>query len=386
MFGLAQQFRMDPRPDKIDLLVGIYKDEQLRASLMPTVATLHAHPLSQEHLADYLPIDGLATLREGIGALLFSPTLWAQERSRIYGAQTVGGTAALRVGGEFFAHHVSSRIWIPDLGWSNHPAIFERSGLEVHTYPHLSKERSIFDLPAALARLNAAPENSVVLFHASCHNPTGADPTAAEWQELSHCCHAKRLIPFFDCAYQGFGENLDADAYAPRLFLEAGHEMAVAYSLSKNFSLYRQRTGLLFLISKTASTKQRVESQIKRVARALYSNPPSHGAAIAATILNDPLLSSHWVQELSSMRARLQTMRHTLSHRLEPLLSKETFRALSQGKGMFMLLPLSIHEIHRLRETFGIYLLENGRLSLSGLIPANLERVAEALSSLLQQP
>ncbi len=386
VFGLMQNFRQDPRPEKIDLLVGIYKDADLRATLMPIVAELKTKGIPEDALGDYLPIDGLPALKEGIGQLLFSPQLWAQEKGRLYAAQTIGGTGALRVAGEFFAHHVSSKIFIPDLGWPNHPQIFERAGLEVGLYPYFSRGKRTFDFDSMATRCKTIPEKSLVLLHASCHNPTGSDPTLEEWQKLSDLFHQHRLIPLFDCAYQGFGEGLEQDVQSVRLFLKEGHEMAIAYSCSKNFSLYRQRLGLLFMVAKTPSATGRIASQIKRIARASYSNPPAHGAYIAAEILQNRELKNRWERELSLMRARLHHMRQALSEGLRPKLSPDAFHALSTGKGMFLLFPFTPQEINRLNEEFGIYLLENGRLSLSGLTEQNLGRVQTALGLFLKHP
>ncbi len=298
---------------------------------------------------------------------------------RIYGAQSIGGTGALRVGAEFLAQEVSRTVYLPKPTWGNHHNILARAGFAIETISYYSVAKHGFDAPAYMDKLSQLAPKSIVLFHAACHNPTGSDPTMNEWKEISRICKERSLFPFFDFAYQGFGEGIDEDAKVVRYFLEQDHEMLVAYSCSKNFSLYSQRTGALFAICKNASDKTRVTSQINRIIRAMYSNPPAHGARIVLEILSDVDLHAAWKFELDGMRARLQAAHQALTQALIAKSKKRDFSFVEKRKGMFSYLDLSQSEIQKLIDVHGIYMLEGGRISMAGLNPANLEMVADKI-------
>lgn len=374
VFGLQGAYAADTRPRKVDLMVGIYKDEQLRTELMPSVRK--AQGRVADLLADYLPMDGLRELVELVGPVVFGSD-WKGAHGRIYGAHTVGGTGALRVGCEFLAQEAAKTIYVPNHTWPNHRSIFERAGCRVENYPYYSREKRGFDCEAMVAALESLPENTAVLLHACCHNPTGCDPTAAEWRKISHLMREKKLIPFFDFAYQGLGSGMEEDAEAVRTFLRDGHEMLIAYSCAKNFSLYCQRVGVLYVVAESAAVKSRVGSQVKRIARALYSNPPAHGALVVAEVLKRDDLRGLWQKDLEGMRHRLNSARKTLTERL--VAKEKRFAYLKMGKGMFSFLDLERGQAQKLLDQFAVYILANGRISIPGLNDQNIDYVVDSI-------
>lgn len=369
VFGLLGVFAADPRPQKVDLMVGIYKDNDLRSEMIPSVKK--AKEQIHDTTADYLPIDGLKEMTQLLGPLVFGQLY---DQSLIYAAHTAGGTAALRVGADFIAQEVTQLVAIPQETWPNHQAIFERARMKIEHYPYYNQSKKGFNLDAMVHFLEKLPEKSAVILHACCHNPTGCDPTLDEWKEISRVMKRKRLLPFFDFAYQGFGMGIEKDAEAVRLFMQDGHEMLVAYSCSKNFSMYCQRVGALFVVSRA---KNQIASQVKRIIRALYSNPPAHGARIVAEILNKESLRRVWQKDLSEMRERLHTMRQTFVDRLNQFGDYDYLRS---HKGMFSFIDLSKAQVQRLIDEFGVYLLANGRISVAGLTTENIDYVVESVT------
>jgi len=379
IFGLADAFRADVRPNKVNLIVGIYKDDQLQSHIMPSIQKAKERVLEQDLIADYLPLDGLLEFTEKIGALMFGEAAWQANHSRIYAAQTVGGTGALQVGGQFLAQEVTKDVVIPLPTWPTHRLILERANLRVSTYPYYSRETHGIDFDPLCAALKELPEKTVVLFHPSCHNPTGCDLSLEEWKEISKIVKQRRLLPFFDCAYQGLGEGLEKDRAAIQIFLEDGHEMLIAYSCSKNFSMYSQRAGVLFVVDENAAVKLRVGSHVRKIIRSLYSNPPAHGVRAIAHLLQDAKLKAEWQKELDQMRERIHRMRKNLIQGLKQ--AGVDFQFLSDRKGMFAFLDLDKGQVQRLIEEHGVYLLDNGRISLTGLTSQNLDYVVKAIAS-----
>lgn len=375
IFGLLGTFAADPRPGKVNLLVGIYKDEHLKSELFPSVKKAKERIQPQDLLADFLPIDGYGELLEWLGPVVFGESGWAKER--IYAAHSVGGTGALRVGAEFVAQEISRMAYIPNQTWPNHRSIFERAGCKVETYPYYKKRG--FDCEGMLAFLEKLPEKSAIVLHACCHNPTGCDPSHEEWREISRRMREKRLFPFFDFAYQGLGDTPEKDSEAVRIFKDDGHEMMVAYSCSKNFSMYCQRVGALFAVTENKAVKERVGSQVKRIARALYSNPPAHGARIVAEVLKDGGLRREWQKDLERVRRRLGRAREELVRRLMAKAKKTDFRYLLPHRGMFSFVDLEKAQAEALRERFAIYVLDNGRINVAGLTTDNLDAVVEGI-------
>lgn len=379
IFGLADAFRADVRPNKVNLIIGIYKDDQLQSHIMRSMQKAKQRVLEQDLVADYLPLDGLPAFCEGIGALVFGESIWKANHSRIYAAQAVGGTGALQIGEQFLAQEVTKEVAIPLTTWPTHRLIVERAGCKVSTYPYYNRKTHGIDFSPLCSALKELPKKTAVLLQPVCHNPTGSDPSFNQWKEISQIIKEKQLIPFFDFAYQGFGEGLEKDRKVIELFFNAGHEMLIAYSCSKNFSMYCQRAGALFVVSENAAVKLRIGSQMKRIIRSLYSNPPAHGVRAIVHLLQDPMLKEEWTKELDDMYQRIHRMRENLVQRLQK--SGLDFQFLRERKGMFAFLDLDKSQVQRLIDDFGVYLLENGRISLAGLTAQNLDYVVDAIAS-----
>ncbi len=378
IFGLLGAVKADLRKEKVDLMVGIYKDDHLHAELFSSVKK--AKERVHDTMADYLPIDGLGTLLELLGPVVFGDKAWQEQQARVYAAHTTGGTGALRVGAEFLAQEVGKTVCLPNHTWPNHRMVLERAGCKIETYPYYNREKKGFDLEAMLAFLSQLPPKTAVMLHACCHNPTGCDPTLEQWGQISRAMKEKRLLPFFDFAYQGLGEGLEEDARAVRLFLQDGHEMIVAYSCSKNFSMYCQRVGALFIVNETAVIKARVGSQVKRIIRALYSNPPAYGARLVVEVLKQE--RALWQRDLEGVRHRLTAMREALIQRLN---QKRDFSHLRTHKGMFSFIDLTPSQVKKMIEQFAIYLTDNGRISVAGLTPNNIDYVARGILSVCDE-
>jgi len=374
IFGLNEAFRADVLPYKVNLIIGIYKDEELQARLMHSVKKAIWEVFNQNLLADYLPIDGLPDFLEQIGALIFGEKRWKDNHSRIYGTQAIGGTGALQLGGQFLSGHVSKMIAVPTPTWPNHRSIFERAGCGVKTYPYYDREKHGIDFNSLSLALKKMPEKTIVLLHPVCHNPTGCDLSHEEWKELSRLMRERNILPFFDFAYQGLGDGIEKDRKAIEIFMDDGHEMLIGYSCSKNFSLYCQRVGALFVVSESSAVKLRIGSQIKKIIRSLYSNPPLHGARVVASLLENPSLKEEWKKELDFMRHRIANIREKLTQKLG-----DRFKFLCHHKGMFSFMDLDKSQVERLIEEFGIYLTDNGRISLTGLNAKNMDYVVEAI-------
>lgn len=385
IFGLNEAFHADVRPNKLNLIIGIYKDDQLRSHLMGSVMQAKNQIASQDVLADYLPIDGLSDLHEQLGRIVFGEKRWKENHGRIYTAQSVGGTGALQVGGQFLCQEVSKSIAISTPTWPTHRSIFERAGMRVETYPYYSRDKHGIDFDGLCSSLKRMTEKTVVLLHPACHNPTGCDPSTEQWKELSRIIREKRLLPFFDFAYQGLGEGLEKDRQAIDIFMNNGHEMLIAYSCAKNFSLYCQRVGVLFVVDENAAVKLRVGSQIKKIIRSLYSNPPAHGARIVAALLQDAALKEEWKKELDAMRHRIFVIRESLIRRLSMEPTGVNFEFLRHHKGMFSFIDLDKSQVQQLINEFGIYLIDNGRISLTGLNSENIDYVASGIAAVCKK-
>ncbi len=378
IFGLTGSFKADVRENKVNLLVGIYKDEKLRSPLLPSVEKARELVGRQEEVADYLPFEGLSGFVDEIGKVIFGQG-WDQEHSRIFGAQAVGGTGALRLGAEFLAQEVSKRVSISHPTWPNHRGVFERAGFSVDSYTYYSSEKKWFDLEGMCKSLETLEEKSIVVLHAACHNPTGCDPSREEWEQISDLMLRRGLVPFFDFAYQGFGLGVDEDAYPVRLFYERGHEMLVAYSCSKNFSLYNQRVGALYVVTPDPVVKMRVGSQVNGCIRTLYSNPPAYGARLVWEVLKNSTLKKEWEGDLKAIRSRLSSAREQLVSGLTSQAKRKDFHYLRNHKGMFSFVDLDKSQAQQLIDEYAIYLIDNGRISIAGLTSENIDYVVRAI-------
>lgn len=376
---LMWAFKKDPRQKKIDLSVGIYYGEHPQLEVLKCVKKAEEALLQLEADKAYLPIDGHAGFINDIKKLLFGEKLCGKIGKNIYGAQTVGGTGALRVGGEFLAKTLNTTLYVSDPTWANHITMFPRANLKVGTYPYYDFEKNKIDFDKMMEHLNTLPQNSIILLHGCCHNPTGCDPTEEQWKALSSLMLRKKLVPFFDMAYQGFGDGLDEDAFAVRYFAEQGHEMLVAFSCAKIFGLYAERVGALFFVGENEHLAQAASTNIKSLIRSNYSNPPKHGAAVVSYIFNHPGLKELWISELNAMRHRIQKMRSMFSSALSQNIKSRDCRYIDSTKGMFCFTGLQRHQVERLIEEFGLYMVKTGRINLTGLNESNLSDVIEAI-------
>lgn len=379
IFGLVKAYQADPRPNKINLLIGFYKTEQLTTPVLECVKKAEALLLKNEKNKEYLPIDGNPAFIEKIGLLIFGEALWNKSKERIYGAQAIGGTGALRTLADFFKKEITQEIWISDPTWPNHLGIFKSAGLNVHKYPYY--ERSSHSLVFEKMRecFNTLPRGSLVLFHSNCHNPTGYDLSQTEWKELSHLFLAKGLIPFFDIAYQGFGKGIEEDVWAVRYFFEQGHEIAIAYSCAKSFSLYGERVGALYIAMGASKNSQQIQSQIKALIRTNYSNPPIHGAAAVAAVLSSAELTEEWKSDLVQIRKRIMQMRKMFLEALKGARTQRDFQFMERASGLFSYTGLDAKQVERLISEYGIYLPSDGRINVTGLNKSNLEYVVNAM-------
>ncbi len=339
---------------------------------------------AKEETKSYLPIEGIAALNEQAQALLFGADLAASVRARAVTVQTLGGTGALKVGADFLKRFFpASQVWISNPSWENHRALFEAAGFVVNNYPYYDPETHGLNFTSMLDALKAAPARSIVLLHACCHNPTGVDPGREEWMRLVDLFQTADLIPFLDFAYQGFGEGIDADAFAVRAFAEAGIPCLIANSFSKSFNLYRERVGALTVLTASEEEARRVRSQVKRIIRTNYSNPPSHGGQIVASVLTDAELRARWENELAEMRERIHRMRELFVRRLRENGVEQDFSFIERQRGMFSYSGLPREVVERLRNEYSIYIVGSGRICVAALNEKNIDYVCGAIAEAL---
>ncbi|HEM7498626.1 aromatic amino acid transaminase [Klebsiella aerogenes] len=385
ILSLMERFKEDPRSDKVNLSIGLYYNEDGIIPQLQAVADAEARLNAQPHGASlYLPMEGLNSYRHAIAPLLFGADHPVLKQNRVASIQTLGGSGALKVGADFLKRYFpQSRVWVSDPTWENHIAIFEGAGFEVSTYPWFDDETNGVRFEAFLAKLQTLPERDIVLLHPCCHNPTGADLSNAQWDEVVKVLKARNLIPFLDIAYQGFGAGMEDDAYAIRAIASAGLPMLVSNSFSKIFSLYGERVGGLSIVCDDAETAGRVLGQLKATVRRNYSSPPNFGAQVVAAVLNDPALKASWLAEVEAMRTRILAMRQTLVDALKEAVPGKNFDYLLKQRGMFSYTGLSVAQVDRLREEFGVYLIASGRMCVAGLNSRNVQRVAQAFAAVM---
>ena len=387
IFGLTEEFKRDPNPDKINLTVGMYQDESGNIPVMNCVHLALQRLLETKVSYAYLPIDGLVPYNRLIPELILGETHSAIADQRVQSAQTPGGTAALRIAGELLRNvYAVPRVWISDPTWANHPQIFRAAGLEVCQYDYLDSSRTALDFERFTASLAAIPEHDAVVLHAVCHNPTGVDPTNEQWRELLEIIRKQKLIPIFDFAYQGFGEGIDADARAVREFCQMDAEALVCNSFSKNFNLYGERVGGITAVTGTPAAADAMLSQIKLIIRTMYSNPPTHGATIVSSVLSDEAMRKIWVQELDEMRIRITRLREDFVAAMGERVPDIDFHHINKQRGMFSYSGISGEAVDRLKNEYSIYLLKSGRINVAGINAKNLDRLSDSVASVLQQP
>ncbi|NMP27086.1 aspartate/tyrosine/aromatic aminotransferase [Rahnella sp. SAP-1] len=384
ILGLTDLFRADDRQNKINLGIGVYKDETGKTPVLASVKKAEQFLLENETTKTYLSIDGLPDFAHCTQELLFgadSPLI-ADKRART--AQTPGGTGALRIAADFVATQTSAqRVWVSNPSWPNHVGVFSSAGLQVAEYQYYDAANHALDFDGMLQSLSQAQAGDIVLFHGCCHNPTGIDPTAAQWQQLADLSVAKGWLPLFDFAYQGFAKGLEEDAEGLRIFAAQHAELLIASSYSKNFGLYNERVGAFTVVAADAATVDRAFSQVKSVIRTNYSNPPAHGASVVATILGNPALRALWEQELSDMRQRIHRMRQLFVTTLQEKGANQDFSFIITQNGMFSFSGLNKEQVLRLREEFGVYAVNSGRINVAGITLDNMAPLCEAIVAVL---
>ncbi|EEH07214.1 aspartate aminotransferase [Histoplasma capsulatum G186AR] len=382
ILGITEAFKADTFKDKINLGVGAYRDDQGKPYVLPSVRAAEEKVINSNPDKEYAGITGVPSFTKAAASLAFGPSSPAIKEDRIAITQTISGTGALRIGGAFlerFYPH-GKKIYIPTPSWANHAAVFKDSGLQVEKYRYYNKDTIGLDFEGMIADIQAAPANSVFLLHACAHNPTGIDPTQAQWRQISDVMKAKGHFAFFDMAYQGFASgDTDRDAYALRHFLAEGHGVVLCQSFAKNMGLYGERVGTFSVVCESAEEKKRVDSQIKILVRPLYSNPPIHGARIASTILNDPKLNQQWLGEVKGMADRIIKMRALLKENLEALGSKHDWSHITSQIGMFAYTGLKPEQMEKLAKEHSVYATKDGRISVAGITSANVKRLAESI-------
>jgi len=385
ILGLTEQYNADTRPGKVNLGVGVYYDDQGRIPLLSAVRKAELARVEAASARGYLPIEGIAGYNSGAQKLLLGPDSAAVAEGRVLTTQTLGGTGALKIGADFLRKLLpQAKVAISDPSWENHRALFERAGFEVVAYPYYDAATHGVKFPAMLDCLRGLPRGTIVVLHACCHNPTGVDLSPEQWREVAAVVKAGDLVPFMDIAYQGFGDGLEPDAQAVRLFAAEGITMLVSSSFSKSFSLYGERVGALTVVAGNKDESARVLSQLKRVIRTNYSNPPTHGGTIVATILNTPDLYAVWEKELAGMRDRIREMRAGLVEKLSALGVKQDFDFVRRQRGMFSYSGLTAAQVERLREEHGIYAVSSGRICVAALNTGNLDAVAKAIAEVVR--
>lgn len=384
ILGLTDEFKNDTRPEKINLGVGIYKDESGNTPVLATVKKAEAILLEKETTKSYLGIPGTAEYGLAVQQLLFGANATIISDKRAQTAQAPGGTGALRVAAEFIKRQLGDvKVWISNPTWANHNGVFAAAGLETASYSYYNAETKDIDFDAALADLANTNEGDIVLLHGCCHNPTGIDPVETQWHQLAALCVEKKLLPMFDFAYQGFAVGVEEDAQGLRIFAEQCSELLVASSFSKNFGLYNERVGAFTLVGKNAEQAATAFSQVKSIARVIYSNPPAHGAAIVTQILNDEALRNEWEQEVADMRDRIQEMRTLFVQTLKDCGVDADFSFIERQNGMFSFSGLNKDQVNRLKEEFGIYIVGSGRISVAGMTKNNMLPLCKGIAAVL---
>jgi aromatic-amino-acid transaminase len=382
ILGLNEQFNADPNPNKVNLGVGVYFNDEGKLPVLRCVAEAEKQLLAKAK--GYLPIDGIAAYDAAVQDLVFGAEHPAVKSGRIATVQAVGGTGGLKVGADFLNKLApSAAALISDPSWENHRALFTNAGFDVQSYPYYDSSTRGVRFEAMLAALKNASPGTVVVLHACCHNPTGADITPQQWQQVAAVVKAGGLIPFLDMAYQGFGLGIKEDGAAVQTFMAQDTALLVATSFSKSFSLYGERVGALSVVCASAEERARVLSQLKIVIRTNYSNPPTFGAQVVAAVLTTPALRQMWEEELAGMRQRIRATREQLVAKLRALGITRDLSFITQQMGMFSYSGLSKDQMQRLRSEFGVYGMDSGRICVAAVNSRNIDAVAAALAKVM---
>ena len=381
ILGLIAEHRDDPRPEKIDLGVGVYRTAEGETPVLRTVKKAEQRLVDTQQSKAYIGTAGDASFTSAMQAMTFAD---AAAGERLFTIQTPGGSGSLRVAaGLLLRVRDNVTVWVSEPTWANHEPLLGGAGLALQPYPYYDTEKHVIRIDAMLDVLRQAPKGDVVLLHACCHNPSGLDPTEDEWRAIAEVIAERELLPFIDMAYQGFAHSLDDDAFAVRHLAANVPELVVATSCSKNFGLYRDRVGSLSFLSNDARTQQVVSSQANNYVRTLYSVPPDHGAAVVGMILNDEVLRAEWRVELKEMRERLQSMRVLLNDALLRKTPDHDFSHLVRANGMFCFLGIGAGHVAALKKDFGIYMVKSSRINVAGITADNVAYLADSIAAVV---
>ena len=385
ILGMTEAYNADTNPNKANLSVGVYFDDNGKLPLLECVKRAEKEMLDASSPRGYLPIDGLAAYDSAVRELVFGRAGDLIAAGRVVTVQGVGGTGGLKLGADFLKKiSPQADVWISDPSWENHRALFESAGFAVKTYPYYDAANKSVNFAGMLAALKAAPEGTIIVLHACCHNPTGYDISNAQWVEVRDVVRARNLVPFLDLAYQGFAEGVAPDGEAVNIFAATPGPIFVSTSFSKSFSLYGERIGALTVAADSADEAQRVLSQLKRAARTNYSNPPTHGGKIVATVLGSPELRAMWDQELAAMRKRIKETRVAFADRIAAKVPGADFSFVKTQRGMFSYCGLSKEQMVELREKHGVYGLDTGRICVAAINSKNIDHVINSVAAVMK--
>ena len=384
ILGITEGFNADKNPAKVNLGVGVYYDDNGKVPLLECVKKAEAILMEKFAPRTYLPIEGLAAYDKAVQELVFGADSAIVQEKRAITAQAIGGTGALKLGADFLKRFApDAQVWISDPSWENHRALFESAGFTVNNYPYYDATTRGVNFSGMLETLKSIPAGSIVLLHACCHNPTGADLTSEQWTQVIEVVTTRGLVPFLDMAYQGFGDGIERDGALIAQFIATGSAFFVATSFSKSFSLYGERVGALSVVCANSDECARVLSQLKIVIRTNYSNPPTFGAQVVATVLGTPVLRAQWEGELQGMRERIRATRHALVAKLTAAGVQGDLSYIAQQKGMFSYSGLAKEQMQRLRSEFGVYGLDSGRICVAAINSKNIDAVVAALAMVM---
>jgi aromatic-amino-acid transaminase len=384
ILGVTETYNADKNPAKVNLGVGIYYDDAGKVPVLECVQRAERQLAETVAPRAYLPIDGLPAYDNAVQELVFGGDSQAVKDKRIVTVQTLGGTGGLKIGADFLKRIApSATVWLSDPSWENHQALFEAAGFTVKSYPYYDPSSHGVKFAEMMSTLESLPAGSVVVLHACCHNPTGVDLTGEQWTKVLAAVKSRGLVPFLDMAYQGFADGIDADAAPVRQFASAGGVVFVSSSFSKSLSLYGERVGAFSLVADTADEAARALSQLKRIVRTNYSNPPTHGGKVAATVLTTPELRTLWEKELGGMRERIRDMRRQFVEKLREKAPGRDFAFVMRQRGMFSYSGLTKDQVTRLREEFSVYAIDTGRICVAALNTKNIDHVVNAVAKVI---
>lgn len=384
ILGLNDEFNADPRTNKINLGVGVYKDAHGNTPVLPSVKKAEAQLLENEKTKSYLSISGTAEYALAVQKLLFGNDSQIISDKRAHTAQAPGGTGSLRIAAEFIKRQLGDvTIWVSEPTWANHIGVFEAAGLKIARYRYYDENVKDIDFDAVISDLQNAKSGDVLLVHGCCHNPTGIDPDKSQWIQLANLCADKNILPLFDFAYQGFAHGIEEDAEGLRIFTKQCKELLVASSFSKNFGIYNERTGAFTVVAKTADVANTVFSQLKSIIRVIYSNPPAHGGAVVTIILTDDALRAEWEAEVDAMRDRVHAMRKLFVKTLKQKGVTMDFSFIERQNGMFSFSGLSQKQVIKMREDSAVYAVNSGRFNVAAMTENNMDALCEAIAKVI---